>query len=702
MIQFQTREDIVFSGDLGYSMSKVRLYGRKRDMKKTYVFLFLAVLMLSGCRQGTSGSGEETIGYSGEQATETGAETGSEAEVSSEQVTGEATEEPKTQPEPNVTICTGIESRIVRKDKKFSHIESLDEYLNGKESALVKLYYLDEHSIQGRLYEGDEAREWTEEDWDLVRPLEQVTAGDMGYGKIDYNNDGRTEYFYRDVEGGSLEATGYKVSEDGHEITESYNLLENYQEEFAEGSDPLQLWFLDMDGTVVSFSLVKNTGNEFRIYGFLTEGDTVSVLEERVLETETKQVPESQADKEENLNAKAPWDFTGEDKTAYDLSWEELKSLRKEREVVKASQETGLPRELAELLQGILIRQLWEGWFTTDDFSTDDLLEPYRAKSCEVDEEGAKKFLGESVPEYLHSISGAYVADLEGDGKEELIMCTYYGGTIRLKNIEIWEQKDEGTGVSMRESYTYWYSYPGLLFVGGHYYYVAEFMNHYSGVFEGFLVFSFLEDGTVSLDKVTIESQGEGMMWKKLYENESLDSESLDRVRSYIESKKSEIESGEVLKGKAEIPYENSGYDFAVETFNLWGDASDCTVVDFDNDGEMECCSKKMVSSDHWATQLAVAILKKQGAYVRELEFSFPGYSFSDHIYCNYWQLWFEELEGKNYIFNVDRLSGSSDYFLTVQLIQDRKLYPVMNYLLLDRKVCKYEKADPEYYIDFH
>lgn len=68
----------------------------------------------------------------------------------------------------------------------------------------------------------------------------------------------------------------------------------------------------------------------------------------------------------------------------------------------------------------------------------------------------------------------------------------------------------------------------------------------------------------------------------------------------------------------------------------------------------------------------------------------------------NYWQLWFEEFEGKNYIFNVDRLSGSSDYFLTVQLIQDRKLYPVMNYLLLDRKVCKYEKADPEYYIDFH
>lgn len=670
-------------------------------MKKAYVFLSLAVLLLSGCGQGISESGAETTGYSTEQATEIETETESEAVAETEQVAVEVTEEPESEAEPNVTICTGIESRIVRKDKKFSQIESLDEYLNGKESALVKLYYLDKHSIQGRLYQGDEAREWTEEDWDLVRPLEQVTAGDMGYGKIDYNNDGRTEYFYRDAEGRSLEATGYKVSEDGHEITESYNLLENYQEEFAEGSDPLQLWFLDMGGTVVSFSLVKNTGNVFRIYGFLTEGDTVSVLEERVLETETKQVPESQADMEENLNAKKPWDFTGEDPTAYELSWEELKSLRKERDVKKATQETGLPGELAELLQDILIKRLSEKSFM-EEVTVDDYLEPYKAKSCEVDEEGAKKFLGESMPEYLHSISGAYVADLEGDGKEELIMCTYYGGTIGLENIEIWEQKDGGTGVSMRESYTYWYSYPGLLFLGGHYYYVAEFMNHYSGEYEGFLVFSFPGDGTVSLDKVTIESQGEGMIWKNLYENESLDSESLDSVRSYIESKKSEIESGEVLKGKAEIPYESSGYDFAVETFNLWGDASDCTVVDFDNDGEMECCSKKRVSSDHWATQLAVAILKKQGAYVRELEFSFPGYSFSDYIYCNYWQLWFEEFEGENYIFCVDRLSGSSDYLLTVQVIRDRKLYPVMNYLLLDRKVCKYEKADPEYYIDFH
>lgn len=231
---------------------------------------------------------------------------------------------------------------------------------------------------------------------------------------------------------------------------------------------------------------------------------------------------------------------------------------------------------------------------------------------------------------------------------------------------------------------------------------MAELMNHSSGVFEGFLVFSFPEDGTVKLDKVTIESQGEEKIWKKLYENEAIETGVLESVRSYMEGKKGEIESGKVLQGQAEIPYEGSGYDFAMETFNLWGDVSDCTVVDFDNDGEMECCSKKRVSSDHWATQLAEAVLKKQGSRVRELELGLPGYSFSDQIYCYSWNLWFEEFEGENYIFHVDRLSGSSDYLLTVQLIKDRKLYPVMNYLLLDKKVCKYEKADPEFYIDFH
>lgn len=429
-----------------------------------------------------------------------------------------------------------------------------------------------------------------------------------------------------------------------------------------------------------------------------TEGESEKLTGEAAEETETKQVPES----EKNLNIQVSWDFTGEDPKAYDLSWEELKSLRKEREVGKASQETELPRELAQLLQDILIRQLSERSFT-EDFSVEDCFEPYKEKNCEADEEGVIQFLGESIPYdyYTENMREAYIADLDGDGKEELIMLSRTSGTIGYSYFDIWRQTEDGTDGFWEERYTYWYSYTGLLSIGGRYYYVAEIMDHHSGEYEGFLVFSFLGDGTVRLDKITIESQEKGKMWRNLYENEAMEPGILESVRSYIESKKSEIEGDVILRGDVEIPYEGSGYDFAVETFNLWGDASSCTVVDIDNDGEMECCSKKRVSSDHWATQLAEEILKKQGSRVRQLEFSFPGYSFPEKIYCNSWQLWFEEFDGKNYIFNMDKLSGSSDYFLMVQLIQDRKLYPVMNYLLLDNKVCKYEKADPEFYINF-
>lgn len=60
------------------------------------------------------------------------------------------------------------------------------------------------------------------------------------------------------------------------------------------------------------------------------------------------------------------------------------------------------------------------------------------------------------------------------------------------------------------------------------------------------------------------------------------------------------------------------------------------------------------------------------------------------------WQLWFEEFDGKNYIFCMEKLDGSRDAFLGVFLIQERKLYPVMNYLLLDKKVfrCGAKKDD--------
>lgn len=421
--------------------------------------------------------------------------------------------------------------------------------------------------------------------------------------------------------------------------------------------------------------------------------ETTGQIAEQTAETETVTEPGG----EKNLNARMPWDLKGEDPKAYDLSWEELKSFWKEREVEEASQETELPQELAEMLLDILTRQVYEGWFTVQDSSTDNLLESYRAKNCEAEEAAVRQFLGgsEECDFYDAHMREAYIADLDGDGRGEMIVLSYCGGTIGQSYVDIWRQKDD-TGAFMEGHYVYYYTHTGLLSVGGQYHYVAELIDHY-GESEGFLVFSFPEDGTVNLNKVTIGSQEKGKTWIKLYKNETLGSATLDRIQSYIENRKSEIESGELYRGEAEIPYTDSEDDFSVETFNLGGNLLGRSVVDFDNDGEMECYCISSASG-----QTTKIFIKKEGSHFRKLELAFPGYSFSGQMDCRPWScLWFEEFDGKNYIFRLDRLNGTSDYFLLVQLIQDRKLYPVMNYLLLDNKVCKYEKADPEFYINF-
>lgn len=122
------------------------------------------------------------------------------------------------------------------------------------------------------------------------------------------------------------------------------------------------------------------------------------------------------------------------------------------------------------------------------------------------------QFLGESIPYdyYTENMREAYIADLDGDGKEELIMLSRTSGTIGYSYFDIWRQTKDGTDGLWEERYTYWYSYTGLLSIGGCYYYVAEIMDHHSGEYEGFLVFSFLGDGIVRLDKITIESQEKG------------------------------------------------------------------------------------------------------------------------------------------------------------------------------------------------
>ncbi len=233
-------------------------------------------------------------------------------------------------------------------------------------------------------------------------------------------------------------------------------------------------------------------------------------------------------------------------------------------------------------------------------------------------------------------------------------------------------------------------------FINGKYYYVARTYESYfaSTVWQ---VYSFSEDKTVRVDEITMKSQEREMMWTKLYENEDMDSGILESIQAYVRSRESEIEEDEILRGKAEEPYLGSGCDFLLEKFFLLEYASDCTLVDFDNDGERECCYKFKTHDTSSAPKpdfLACGILKERGPYVKELESDFMEEFYTENVDYYTWQLWFEEFEGKNYIFQVERLGGSLDCVLTVQLIWDNKLYPVLKFFLLDDKVCTCEKIE--------
>ncbi len=397
-------------------------------------------MMLSGCGQGGKSMEKETTGQAAEQLTEIQPE--SETKEVTEEAPAEA-EETETEPEPMVTICTGIESEILERDDTFFQIDWLDTYLDASEFSLIKLDCPTVYRMAPCLYREDEAKGWTKEDWDLVRPLGQTTTTAMGYGKIDYNNDGKKEYIYRTVENG-MTAAGYKVSEDGKSIIGEYNLLDVFAQSYDEKKIPLQLWFGEFEDSVVSFAFLENTETTFTVYAFLVAGDSVSVLEKRRLYVKTKEVPESEAYSDENIYASQSqlWDVVVDDITACNLSREEIKSLRQDRDIKIQEQETGLPEELVEALQNLLIKEEKD-----EEGSIDDCLESYQAKECELNEDYVLELLENSESlEELKSAEDAYMADLDGDGKEEIILCGYYGGNIPDWSIEIWSESEDGTG----------------------------------------------------------------------------------------------------------------------------------------------------------------------------------------------------------------------------------------------------------------
>lgn len=94
-----------------------------------------------------------------------------------------------------ILIYTGIQTTITEHDAGYAYYDELKNYLNERQFTLIRIA----HKEKTELFEGHESLEWDADDWDLVSPLNHISSSDCGYGKIDYNNDGKMEIIYRAI-----------------------------------------------------------------------------------------------------------------------------------------------------------------------------------------------------------------------------------------------------------------------------------------------------------------------------------------------------------------------------------------------------------------------------------------------------------------------------------------------------------------------
>lgn len=232
----------------------------------------------------------------------------------------------------------------------------------------------------------------------------------------------------------------------------------------------------------------------------------------------------------------------------------------------------------------------------------------------------------------------------------------------------------------------------------GQYYLVFSDHNLYSFEVDCFHIVSF--SGQYPKEyTITIESDGKD--WQEIYCNEENDAAVIDSLRSYLKEIAPRLEECTVLNedyqimyGQAEIPMAKSKERF--HNFENW--KTYCVVADIDNDGAKERVEKEIRYPDSINPRLYLmtGFLKQYQTLVYRLDLVFPD-NYVEGVDSDQVQLWFDEIEGKVYTFQMLHFNESNDYMLNVSLLQGDELTPMLQYLLIDRKIilCK-ESLEPE------
>ena len=158
-----------------------------------------------------------------------------------------------------ILIYTGIQATVSEHDADYPYYAELEKYLDEKQFVLMRIA----HKSQSELYKGDETLEWDEQDWDLVYPLGQISYYDCGYGKIDYDNDGTPEIFYRTIDSAKrLTATLYQTDDAAEQITAECDLLDMFHDTLPQEGTVQQLWFRQFGENIVTFRLLRLRDSE--------------------------------------------------------------------------------------------------------------------------------------------------------------------------------------------------------------------------------------------------------------------------------------------------------------------------------------------------------------------------------------------------------------------------------------------------------
>ena len=605
-------------------------------------------------------------------------------------------------------VYTGIQTEITEQKIYYPLYSELDDYLDKKQFALLKIA----HDVTYELFEGRESLDNVEDwDWKLVRHLGKKTGPDCGYGQVDYNNDGKEEIIYRNIDSeGQMTATVYVTDSWESRIKTGSCLLDIFKEENLPNYALQQLWFEKIGEKIVTFRLLQKNNSE----EFILRSDIVEEMDGKEvffrLETRKLTVTTEYADNgEKDIFQERILDLSkGEGEAFEELRYEKLEAYQKKRKISSAYQTAELPAGLLEILKEKLAEEQSYGFA----WKQEERPLPEDQEHLLTTEE-VREYFGGTLPDYEdRRIENAYLADLDQNGSEELVLFYYCGGSDGFAKTDIWRKQKNGTP-ELLYSIPELMGYDALLNYDGGYYFVVRQYNYYTDETVGFDILTAGGNGMLQQYLLALKNKENRKNWIETYHDKNLDASLKQSLTDYIGRMKKEIERKivvnddyQMIDGNAETPYQEADITFAMESFFTSEDGEKIRrVVDFDNDGKLECVEKIIWYPSSLGAEFVMMadFYKEYDSYMHVTDVRFPRFliSGSDNTYSDCYgtlvdleeyfgkslaQLWFEEIEQKVYTFCMYRIGGSSDYLLEVSLIEGDELHPLLQYLLIAEK----------------